>query len=115
MADYLSWRAWVTERQALGLPLSTGAAAFQKAVQINAAARKVVVTDNGLIALAPTTSRNGDVIALLYGGKTPFVLRPTRRSSNMENGYELIGDTYIDGIAQEETVKAWLGNSEIDS
>jgi hypothetical protein len=32
----------------------------------------------------------------------------------MDNGYELIGDTYIDGIMQEEAVKAWLGNSEMD-
>jgi hypothetical protein len=96
------------------LPPSKGAAAFQQAVQVNTVARKFVVTDNGLIALAPSTSSNGDVIALLYGGKTPFVLRPKGRSTNMENGYELIGDTYIDGIMQEEAVKAWLGNSEMD-
>jgi hypothetical protein len=114
MADYLSWRTWITEEQPPGLPPSKGAAAFQQAVQVNTVARKFVVTDNGLIALAPSTSSNGDVIALLYGGKTPFVLRPKGRSTNMENGYELIGDTYIDGIMQEEAVKAWLGNSEMD-
>jgi hypothetical protein len=114
MADYLSWRIWITEGQPSGLPPSPGAAAFQQAVQVNTVARKVVVTDNGLIALAPSTSSNGDVIALLYGGKTPFVLRPKRRPTNMENGYELIGDTYIDGIMQEEAVKPWLGTSEMD-
>jgi hypothetical protein len=115
MGDFHAWRAWIADGHPSGLPPCTGAAAFQQVVQINAVARKVVVTDGGLIGLAPATSRKGDAIALLYGGKTPFVLRPTTsKFSNMENGYKLIGDSYIDGIMQGEAVEVSVGNEEMD-
>jgi hypothetical protein len=115
MADFHAWRAWIADGYPSELPPCTGAAGFQQVVQINAVARKVVVTESGLIGLAPATSRKGDIIALLYGGKTPFVMRPTTsRFSNIENGYKLIGDSYIDGIMKWEAVELSVGNEEMD-
>jgi len=114
MANYCAWRTWITEAQPLGLPPSNGAIAFQQGLQVNTMARKFVVTDRGFIGFAPTTSEKGDVIALLYGGKTPFVLRTTSKSSHMETHYNLIGDSYIDGIMHGEAVEASLGKVEID-
>lgn len=114
MADYCAWWTWITKAQPSGLSPSTGATAFQQVLQINATARKFVVTDSGFIGFAPATSGKGDVIALLYGGKTPFVLRTTSKSSQMEARYNLIGDSYIDGIMHGEAVGASLGNIEID-
>jgi hypothetical protein len=42
-------------------------------------------------------------------------MRPTTsRFSNIENGYKLIGDSYIDGIMKWEAVELSVGNEEMD-
>lgn len=52
--------------------------------------------------LSPMDSAVGDSIALLEGGRVPYVLRA---KPGMENGpYEIIGDAYIHGITNGE---AW--------
>lgn len=69
------------------------------------------------MALVPDTTRPGDFLCALYGGCTPFVLRPvqgptqsnsqgaSQASSQEEDPMELIGPAYaygfMDGLPQQ--------------
>lgn len=59
---------------------------------------RVVRTGNGLVALVPHTTQIGDRIALLKGGKCPFVVRPWGRK------WKIVGDAYAYGLMEGE---AW--------
>lgn len=60
--------------------------------------RRLVFTSNGYIGLAPTEAETGDMVCVLFGGETPFILRP------MDEHWLLIGDCYIHGIMDGEAV-----------
>ncbi|EPE33782.1 hypothetical protein GLAREA_06795 [Glarea lozoyensis ATCC 20868] len=62
--------------------------------------RKLFISDEGWLGLAPMNSVPGDRIALLEGGRVPFILRPTGN----ENQFEMVGDAYVHGIMDGE---AW--------
>jgi hypothetical protein len=66
--------------------------------QVNA---RPVRTQNGWVGLAPAEVLPGDVIVLLVGGTTPFVLRPV----TLEGGkckYVLVGESFVHGIMDGE-------------
>jgi hypothetical protein len=52
----------------------------------------------GLIGLTPTGSAPGDSIAILEGGKVPFVLRPVLGGG----AWEIIGACYMHGCMHGE-------------
>jgi hypothetical protein len=56
----------------------------------------VCVTLKGFLTSVPYTTQAGDCIAVLAGGRVPFVLRPTR------DHYRLIGPCYVHGIMNGE-------------
>ncbi|KAH8747096.1 hypothetical protein F5882DRAFT_231456, partial [Hyaloscypha sp. PMI_1271] len=58
--------------------------------------RRLIRTQNGYIGLAPRFVRQNDLIALMKGAKTPFILRPSGRS------WKLVGECYINGIMYGE-------------
>lgn len=62
--------------------------------------RNLLFTDGGRIGLGPKFTRVGDVVAILYGGRLPFILRPVGRC------HQLIGNAYIQGIMDGEAVLA---------
>ena len=103
-----TWRSTVT---------TTSVAAFQEASLAAASNRKLVQTTNGYLGLAPEICRVGDVIAVLAGGKVPYVLRPV--SDGEDDGpdgerlsarYFMLGDSYIHGIMYGEAVMDADGN-----
>ena len=53
-------------------------------------------TTNGYLASAPYTTKSGDCIAILTGGRAPFILRP------VDNSYQLVGPYFIHGIMKGE-------------
>jgi hypothetical protein len=57
------------------------------------------VTHKGHLGLASKHVQTGDIIAILFGGQLPFVLR------KVGNHYILIGEAYIDGIMDGEAAK----------
>ncbi|KAH8812124.1 heterokaryon incompatibility protein-domain-containing protein [Xylogone sp. PMI_703] len=61
------------------------------------AGRRLVRTKKGHLAIVTPAARPGDRIAVLGGGKTPFVLRPTSRKT-----WQLLGDGYVHGIMKGE-------------
>lgn len=60
-------------------------------------------TRRGYLATGPKNVQQGDVVCVFMGGAVPFILRPRGR----EDGYTLIGDTYVHGIMDGEPVQAW--------
>ena len=63
-------------------------------------ARRFVVTENGLLAMAPRRSKKGDVICILYGCSVPVVLRKRPESGH----YRFIGECYVDGFMNGEAL-----------
>lgn len=55
--------------------------------------RIIATTADNRIAFVPSRSRTGDIIFLFAGVPVPLVVRP----SIDEDGYELVGDAYVEG------------------
>jgi hypothetical protein len=68
---------------------------------------RFVKTKKGYVGIAPGSTRPGDWVSVLVGGKVPLVLR---RAEDSE-GWSLVGESYIHGIMQGE---AFDENSCID-
>lgn len=64
--------------------------------------RRLAKTEKGHLALVPPSTRTGDRIVLLAGGKTPYV---ARQSSGLPQRWELVGDCYVHGIMFGEAWK----------
>ncbi|KAH8648550.1 heterokaryon incompatibility protein-domain-containing protein [Xylariales sp. PMI_506] len=66
--------------------------------------RAMYVTKRGYIGLAPWNARQGDLLCILKGGRTPFLLRLAPAGSV----YKLVGETYVYGImAGEGVTERW--------
>ncbi|RYP50283.1 hypothetical protein DL768_004166 [Monosporascus sp. mg162] len=63
--------------------------------------RRFFVTRLGFIGRGPLGLRVGDVVAVLLGGKVPFILRP----SKLNCGYIMIGEAYVHGIMEGEVIE----------
>jgi hypothetical protein len=61
--------------------------------------RSFFVTKDGCLGLGPRAAKPGDIITVLLGGSTAFVLRPT------DDGYhQLVGEAYCHGFMDAEAV-----------
>ncbi|TVY51984.1 Heterokaryon incompatibility protein 6,OR allele [Lachnellula cervina] len=59
--------------------------------------RRFCVTNNGLMALVPAGTKNGDVVCVIRGAQTPFILRPVEGWT-----CQLVGECYVHGIMDGE-------------
>ncbi len=66
------------------------------ALQATTLSRRLLMTEQGYIGMAPTEARKGDRICLLLGFRVPVLLRKLE-----EGGYELVEDVYAHGIMNE--------------
>lgn len=66
----------------------------------------VCTTRKGLLASVPYTTETGDCIAVLTGGRVPFVLRP------MGDYYYLVGPCYVHGVMDGEAFSEDLDELE---
>ncbi|VZH95060.1 unnamed protein product [Fusarium fujikuroi] len=66
-------------------------------------ARKIFVAETGYVGFGPHCMRPGDVVCVLYGGKTPYVIRPT----SAPDEYLFLGPAYVHGLMDGEAVDAW--------
>jgi hypothetical protein len=64
--------------------------------------RRLAKTEKGRLALVPPSTRTGDRIILLSGGKTPYV---ARQRSGLPQQWELVGECYVHGIMFGEAWK----------
>lgn len=68
------------------------AASYIAALQDNLHGWRFVVTKNGYVGVVPNMTKVGDVVAVLKGGRVPFVLR---RSKERDEAFRLVGECYI--------------------
>ncbi|KPM43756.1 hypothetical protein AK830_g2730 [Neonectria ditissima] len=71
---------------------------YQACMGYNYMARPIF-SENGYVGIGPSEVQPGDIVVLLFGGDTPFVLRPL---SGGNEGYLLVGEVYVYGIMDGE-------------
>ncbi|CAN8105365.1 unnamed protein product [Discula destructiva] len=71
--------------------------------------RKFAVSMQGYYLLCPANVEEGDVLCVLFGGKTPFLLR----SSNHSENYSLVGECYAHGLMNGVAI-AMLEKGELE-
>lgn len=69
---------------------------FERDAHIACTQRRMFWTNRGSYGLGPHCMRNGDVVIVLYGGNTPYVLR------SRGDEYIFIGQAYVDEIMHGE-------------
>ncbi|KAF2188541.1 hypothetical protein K469DRAFT_517281, partial [Zopfia rhizophila CBS 207.26] len=60
--------------------------------------RRLFLTRRGYLSLGPKSAQEGDQVWLIHGYNAPFVLR------QVQDGYELVGESYVHGIMCGEAV-----------
>ncbi|KAE8443757.1 hypothetical protein EG329_001437 [Mollisiaceae sp. DMI_Dod_QoI] len=71
--------------------------------------RTMIVSSKGYIGLTPPRALSGDRICIILGCSLPVILR------KVDNGYRLIGDSYVHGIMQGEVMRELeKGNVELE-
>ena len=64
---------------------------------------RIVSTSMDMLANVPECTEGGDEIWIIYGCRTPFLLRPT------EGGYAMVGECFVDGIMDGQALKRDMG------
>ena len=72
---------------------------YQAALGYVAQHRKFFTTEKGAIGLGPRSTRPGDLVCILSGGRVPFIVRPE------ESVFSLIGESYVHGLMEGQAVK----------
>lgn len=100
---YLVWSGRIKSEGAKWADLHAKLDSIDELVAGNAKNWTFGIVGEGTTAMLPSRSQVGDVIAVLFGGDVPFVLRPINdrdrspeNDDNTGNGYyELIGTAYV--------------------
>jgi hypothetical protein len=87
---------------------TTKAAHYQFALMRACLNRLVFATSSGHFGLGPQTTKDGDIVAILYGCQWPVVLR------KIEAYYKVIGLSYVHGLMYGEAVRACRDEMEPD-
>jgi hypothetical protein len=66
------------------------------------AGHRFMVSKHGHFGLVPSEAKAGDVITVLLGGQSPFILR--RKTVGAVDQYSVIGDCYVDRLMEGQAV-----------
>ncbi|KAN0108841.1 heterokaryon incompatibility protein 6 OR allele [Hyaloscypha variabilis] len=75
---------------------------YTKSINSVTTGRKFCATKRRYLGWVPGDAAPGDIICILLGAETPYILRPDENDSKY---YKLVGETYIHGIMQGEALK----------
>ncbi|KAK4163290.1 heterokaryon incompatibility protein-domain-containing protein [Cladorrhinum sp. PSN259] len=67
--------------------------------------RKFCVTKKGFMGMVPPGTREGDLLVILYGLYTPFVVRPVEGSERVR----IVGEAYVHGMMDGEALSQLVG------
>lgn len=93
-----SWGAVAVEQDVRDVAVSGEHAKFVECAACTAGFRTFVTTVGGYYVLAPTPVEKGDVLCVLFGGRTPYILRPKGEH------YLFVGECYVHGIMNGEAI-----------
>jgi hypothetical protein len=74
--------------------------------------RTLFKTTKGMFGLGHVAIRPGDVVSLLWGLRSPIILRP--RNDRGGGGFAFVGDAYVDGIMYGEFLKTAPGHEDFE-
>lgn len=66
--------------------------------------RRLMVTKEGYIGVAPRRAQKGDIVCVLYGCSVPVVLRKCDTDDGSANFCKFVGECYVDGIMDGEAL-----------
>ncbi|KAF5570984.1 heterokaryon incompatibility 6 OR allele [Fusarium phyllophilum] len=72
---------------------------------------KIFVTESGYVGFGPRCMRPGDVVCVLFGGGTPYIIRPTATADE----YLFLGPAYVHGLMDGEAIDAWENGKQTEN
>jgi hypothetical protein len=90
------WWTWTMSDSDPGIAQSDDVISVEQAVLTISAGRNFIVTEKGYIGYAEQHCHPGNLVSVLGGGHTPFIL------ASKSSQYQVIGDAYIHGIMRGE-------------
>ena len=84
---------------AIGADLATGYSEYTSCVWDFCNGKSLFTTEEGYIGLAPRAAKAGDLVCVLLGSRSPFLLRPLAN-----NQYQLVGHCCAHGIMNGEAL-----------
>jgi hypothetical protein len=92
---------WVSRERQEGLPTDDLSSVFRELLARSRSAQtngmNFVITRNGRLGLAPRNVDIGDRLAILAGGRVPFIIRKVGELDNHDDSQILLGACYLDG------------------
>ena len=73
--------------------------------------RRSTISNIGYMGLVPRRAQAGDLICVLFGTTTPYLLRPVESGAGMQ--YQLVGHCYVHGLMDGEA-KAMLAKGQVE-
>jgi hypothetical protein len=113
ISAFQKWESWLKTPAAAALSrnlYTSEVSTVNTVIWDTAYGRCFISTEKGYVGWAPEQCKKGDVVAVLAGGKVPYVLRPEVSSNPSEESgdsrkyYSVLGDAYIRGIMDGEVV-----------
>jgi hypothetical protein len=88
---------------------------YEQCLRSCAGKKSFFTTSNGFIGTCVSDSRVGDIVVIVFGSPSPFVLRPIPVDTDEEQGHWLIGCSYVGGIMDGEMVDELYCEDLMDS
>jgi hypothetical protein len=104
MAAYHTFVQYTQERAESWRDYSETTNTFVNMVSSTVARRRFFVTEKGLLGLGPKSIEEGDVVVILFGGSTPFLLRPVKDGWH----WRLVGVCYVHDVMEGQAAEWWL-------
>lgn len=109
VTDFEAWMSHIFEREEESQALNSlppnasiearSAAKFEFPFGYASNNRRVFSTSGGRLGVSPSMLKKSDIVAILHGGNTPFILR------RVESGYRVLGQCYVYGIMRGEAMQ----------
>jgi hypothetical protein len=75
--------------------------------------RRLFTTRKGYMGLSSYSTRPGDVVCILYGGKTAYILRKLGNEEGGRERWMFVGEAYVRGLMQGQGLRDGFGE-EVD-
>jgi hypothetical protein len=111
IASFNVFLAWDPEQAKLPLDMKSSeamaAAGYFKLAPHHMNRRIIFTTSKGELGLGPGVVKEGDIVAVLFGGNVSYVLRPVS-----DNHYRIVGEYYFHSIMEGQAVEEWKRSGE---
>ncbi|KAG4430058.1 hypothetical protein IFR05_014462 [Cadophora sp. M221] len=84
------------------LERSTLANTFSFHVGAGSLGSRLAVTKSGLFAVVPPNTRIGDIVGIIWGAQTPYLIRPLDAKIGGGKSWELVGSCFVHGLMNGE-------------